>query len=140
MPLSYMRPGFARRAGLYACLALATFFWLYSGLAHAADAHIPDSPLCLTEADATAKTSAWLKLHEGAALKIVDGDNAASWLAAFNAMKPTSDYRADKIWVLFNPADEGTVTVALFDAGQTCHTAHMPAAMFVAIARAAKGT
>lgn len=121
------------RSCLFAALALASL--VVSARAEPAQMHIPDSPFCIKEADATAKVQAFLKAHDGATLDVLDDESAAAWIDAYNnGLPPSTDYQADKIWIISDPkrADD-TLLLELFVRGETCHGLMLPMRMFAAI-------
>ena len=102
--------------------------------------HIAVGPLCVTESDATQQMQSWLEIHDGSTLSIMEDEEAAAWLSVFNTdMPPITDYKADKLWIVDNPKEDGdSLYVALFSGGKTCNSIHPTREAFEAIEARAK--
>ena len=99
--------------------------------------HVPESPFCLSTAEATKQTHDFLSAIPTAKLTILNGDDARAWTKAFNELPPASDFKADEVWFLANEPDDSIV--AFFDDGKTCENRAIPQMMIDAVTEHALG-
>jgi len=127
----------AQRVALACAIAFAGFAAIEN--ARASMIHVSESPFCISAPDAKIAAEDFVKAHSRADLTIIGGETAKAWLDEFNAQMPSTDYRADELWVTTNPIDDAdAITVAFFENGKSCSSVHISIGVFAAIERKAK--
>ncbi len=117
---------------LFALAAVAALMNPRVGRAQDVEQRMLAPPFCIGQSDATAQVRAMTKTNPDVHLEIIEGDDAAAWIASFNALPPISDYVADTLWVISSPTWTDVV-VGFFHDGTTCLSRQLPVAMFAAI-------
>ena len=97
------------------------------------------SLFCFGEAEITVKVQAFQRENSSAELQILEGEDAAAWAQSYNTMRPASNFKIDKIWVISDPkVNANEFLVAFFSKNQTCTNTSMPVEMYNAIVEHAK--